>query len=493
MGGWEELPEPLLISIFNQLTASEALACGRVCSQWLAASRDGPLWKRLLCRDFSLKFSSTRLREGALGWLDEYRRLVDETPTVLHSVLHGHTDEVLHVAFSHAGDHFVTCSKDAKVLVWHIAGPDREVQLKATIDMKKEQNWVNTWGGRYNKTDSLLLVAGVINEIDGMISVLDTSNFSILWTVPNNPYDVMGAWVPGNLSGHLGEGQWLSGRMVDFEDEEFDEPCAMVQINTPNPSALKEYPEQRTILKMRGDHYDGTNYLRCLLVSEQTTLPSPHSHSPAVLQEDTKQRNGETFTLVFLCSQSTSVPHQIGFKQFRSEQRNIEDLEAAEEVRAPDHRVELHGHVVGIALDHSGRFLFANVRRWPSGAQPNGGEPPPIAQEIEMVVIDLKTLNILPKTFTGHKGFTDSTGAFYIYLDTSPLLVSSGSEDHKARVWDRHWGCNVATLHHDQCVNCVAFSPTDPQLLVTVSDDKTIKLWMSRAEKRQCVTEKFGI
>ena len=28
-------------------------------------------------------------------------------------------------------------------------------------------------------------------------------------------------------------------------------------------------------------------------------------------------------------------------------------------------------------------------------------------------------------------------GAFYIYLDTSPLLVSSGSEDCVARVWDR--------------------------------------------------------
>ena len=60
------------------------------------------------------------------------------------------------------------------------------------------------------------------------------------------------------------------------------------------------------------------------------------------------------------------ISHQIGFKQFRSEQRstdqNTEDLEA-QEVTAPDHRVELHGHVVGIALDHSGRFLFANVRR----------------------------------------------------------------------------------------------------------------------------------
>ena len=111
-------------------------------------------------------------------------------------------------------------------------------------------------------------------------------------------------------------------------------------------------------------------------------------------------------------------------------------------------------------------------------------------------------------------------GAFYIYLDTSPLLVSSGSEDHIARVWDRsvlktfstltplhdqstalpfpiieenklthrHWGCEVATLHHDQCVNCVAFSPTNRALLVTVSDDNTIKMWMSKAEQRKCVS-----
>lgn len=74
----------------------------------------------------------------------------------------------------------MTCSKDGKVLVWHIIGPNHEVKLKATIDMQKEQvqnqligrvksyfvqNWLNTWGGRFNKTDSLLLVAGVINDV----------------------------------------------------------------------------------------------------------------------------------------------------------------------------------------------------------------------------------------------------------------------------------------------------------------------------------------
>ena len=57
----------------------------------------------------------------------------------------------------------------------------------------------------------------------------------------------------------------------------------------------------------------------------------------------------------------------------------------------------------------SNTSIIILLPRWPLGAQPNRGEPPPIAQEIEMVVIDLNTLQILPKTFTGHKGFTDST------------------------------------------------------------------------------------
>ena len=62
------------------------------------------------------------------------------------------------------------------------------------------------------KTSCLIVVfLTVCCQIDGMISVLDTSNYSILWTVPNNPYDVMGAWVPRNLSAHVNEGQWLSG------------------------------------------------------------------------------------------------------------------------------------------------------------------------------------------------------------------------------------------------------------------------------------------
>ena len=58
------------------------------------------------------------------------------------------------------------------------------------------------------------------------------------------------------------------GRMVDFEDEEFDEPSAMVQLNTPDPTDLNAFPEQRTILRMR--------YFKTLIVQKPTYWGDHH-------------------------------------------------------------------------------------------------------------------------------------------------------------------------------------------------------------------------
>jgi len=46
----------------------------------------------------------------------------------------------------------------------------------------------------------------------------------------------------------------------------------------------------------------------------------------------------------------------------------------------------------------------------------------------------------------------------------------------------------VASLPHDSCVNCVAFSPATPGILATVSDDHTVKVWKSRALNRRYPT-----
>ena len=99
-----------------------------------------------------------------------------------------------------------------------------------------------------------------------------------------------------------------------------------------------------------------------------------------------------------------------------------------------------------------------------------------------------ETLNLfcsfLDIQYYGHKGYTDSLGAFYIYLDTSDTLVSSGSEDHRAYIWDKKYGCKLAVNSHENVVNSVAFNPLDSETLVTVGDDHKVKIWISKKKRR---------
>ena len=41
----------------------------------------------------------------------------------------------------------------------------------------------------------------------------------------------------------------------------------------------------------------------------------------------------------------------------------VQDVSAVPVISAPDHRIELAGHIVGVAVARDGRHLYANVRR----------------------------------------------------------------------------------------------------------------------------------
>lgn len=64
-------------------------------------------------------------------------------------------------------------------------------------------------------------------------------------------------------------------------------------------------------------------------------------------------------------------------------------------------------------------------------------------------------------------------------------MIFSGAEDKHGYLWDRHYGVCLAKFPHTDVVNCVAFNPRDPEMLVTTSDDNTIKIWRSRAKVDQ--------
>lgn len=146
-----------------------------------------------------------------------------------------------------------------------------------------------------------------------------------------------------------------------------------------------------------------------------------------------------------------------------------------------------------------------NSRAWPSGsvvADPM--QPPPIAEEIDLLVFDLKTMREVKRALRAHRAYTPNDECFFIFLDVSRDFVArwcsgagrglggagrggltadcplrSGAEDRHGYIWDRHYNICLAKLRHQDVVNSVVFSPQEQELLLTASDDATIKAWRS--------------
>lgn len=66
----------------------------------------------------------------------------------------------------------------------------------------------------------------------------------------------------------------------------------------------------------------------------------------------------------------------------------------------------------------------------------------------------------------------------------------SGAEDKFGYLWDRHYGVCLQKFPHKDVVNSVAFHPKNPEMLVTVSDDYTVKIWRSRHLEKLCKQER---
>ncbi|XP_046999141.1 F-box/WD repeat-containing protein 5 [Schistocerca americana] len=219
--------------------------------------------------------------------------------------------------------------------------------------------------------------------------------------------------------------------------------------------------------------------------------------------------------LIFTTGSKTYTPHLIGFKRITSvsfpqkldpgpslreriaararekELRNAEvpipepnwlDYnEVAHKFDKVDHVIDLHGHIIGMGLSPDHRYLYVNTRPWPRGyVITNPLDPPPIAQEIDIHVIDLVTLKEVGTMLRSHKAYTPNNECFFIFLDVSDEYVASGAEDRHGYLWDRHYGICLAKFPHSDVVSCVAFNPADPEMLVTASDDYTVKVWRSR-------------
>lgn len=252
--------------------------------------------------------------------------------------------------------------------------------------------------------------------------------------------------------------------------------------------------------------------------SEESSAAEECESDESSTTEDCEWKGMPEKYIIFTTGSKTYTPHQVGFKRIkhftfptrldpgpplrerlaqrlaREHERQNSDLfytnwldyeSVADKFDKVDHLIDLHGHIIGMGLSPDHRYLYVNTRPWPRGyVITNPFQPPPIAQEIDLHVIDLVTLKQVGTMLRAHKAYTPNNECFFIFLDVCNEYVASGAEDKHGYLWDRHYGVCLAKFPHNDVVNSVAFNPRDPEMLVTTSDDYTVKIWRSRAMAR---------
>ncbi|XP_053137873.1 F-box/WD repeat-containing protein 5 isoform X2 [Hemicordylus capensis] len=570
------LPDSILFEIFLYLDYTDVLSAGQACRQWHAVAQDEVLWKELFYRYYRVARDVPR-HPAAMSWSAEFQRLYDTIPCIEVQTLKEHSDQVLHLSFSHNGYMFASCSKDCTAKIW---SNDLRLSVLHSANMKK-YNWSYTQFSQFNADDSLLLVSGVFvgprTSSSGEIAVISL-DFTLLSRVRNKPYDVFGCWlnetnlISGNLHriGYLTSCSvlWLNNAFQGVESENMNVVKRLFKIQNLNASTIRtvmvvdcsRYDSPDLLLDRREPLAEGTSALPCPVIEhcsdgeeaaeeskqkaalelgeEEGGTPGARRRRAAgdgldrfltdiiegrvrpvmtefemetkvaqlLAQSRTKPPEPNLLSmegcpkkkyLIFTTGCLTYSPHQIGIKQILPHQMTTtgpvlgEERDSEKFFDSLDHVIDIHGHIIGMGLSPDHRYLYVNSRAWPQGCVISDPlQPPPIAEEIDLHVLDLKTMKEVKRALRAHRAYTPSDEFFFIFLDVSRDFVASGAEDRHGYIWDRHYDICVAKLRHDDVVNSVAFSPVEQELLLTASADSTIKVWRSPRTVRILHAEK---
>ncbi|CAG5130289.1 unnamed protein product [Candidula unifasciata] len=234
-----------------------------------------------------------------------------------------------------------------------------------------------------------------------------------------------------------------------------------------------------------------------------------HISQSSSLSRDLRLNPPREKLLIYTWGSETYIPHKVGIKRMKwtdftkgevtarrssmllpDVMENLHNM-AGNRRDKPDVTIEMHGHIVGLSLSPDHKYLYVNCRPWPKNyiiSDPQ--ESPPLAQEVEISTIDLTTFNFVGPVLRSHKAYTHSDECFFLNLDVSDDYVASGAEDRQGYLWDRHYGIPLYRFPHRNVVNCVAVNPQDSEILVTVSDDYTFKVWMSRCRAAELTGSK---
>lgn len=508
---WSVLATDPLISILNYLNGKDLENVSYVCRNWHDVSCLDIIWRRRFRLDFQIQDNMT-LPEYSTSWIKEYMRVTESIPSVEYKTIKVHSDEVLHVSFSNNGRMFGTCSKDATVKVFHARSP-YDIILDKNLGFATEHRWIYTQCSEFNSSDTLLLVSGRCPGMDwiGEIIILDLlDNFSVRSVAKINYFDAMGAWLNETcyLSQHAYHDQQssISLYMVKATDviqgTEFT-PCVFSCVTCC-------YYRTADITK-----YVGRDEGACMWKINDVNEHNEHSAAGSLVKEELKEqidknempprKKPKNFAntdsesvksyLLLLCFTGyvMDFPHRLGIKRIvqkptskfpvtkyftRSCKPQKFPLEQAF-LTEFDYFIDLDGIALGMTVSPCNRYVFANVRKSLIDIDQVRTNHLQLASNVVLHQYDLLTLKEV-KCFTGHKGLSSKTVSL-LAVSCTERYVTSGSEDKKGYLWDRHHGILLSIFSHNGIVNSVALNPCQRGMAISCGDDHIIRIWHSKS------------
>ncbi|XP_067660737.1 F-box/WD repeat-containing protein 5-like isoform X2 [Haliotis asinina] len=541
--GFQHLPDDLLLKIFSNLSVADLARASYTCQHWFRVSLDDLLWKGLFYHHWHIA-PSVPMAPGKHSWRQEFKRLYYYTPVLESENIGKHKDQVLHVSFSHNGQLFATCSKDGTVKVWTSSYP---ATLKYEHDMK-EFTWKYTQFSNFNESDTLLLVSGVHfgnMSTSGEIAVFSlTQNFELQCRVINKPYDVFGTWYDDThlLSGNLHwtrqlnscSALWLNKASQSIESERESVVMRLFRFLNTNASSI------RTIMISKN--------LTDTKVENMASKAAKPDRESVRCKSD---MNGESQSVKVVENSVHSVTSQTGSRQDIGNQINgriiyrPEYWEAAEvmnhSMECSLRQVEIEAALPCACCDSDDDMQpqpnnmcngFSDNCRLPTNntSEKHNTIKQKVSEQCDKLLIftmgsltytphqigikridSLKGDRTVGQTHCGDGGVRfllpdvdennhgidrpyDSVDEIFdmdghiIGMSLSP--DHSGAEDKHGYIWDRHYGICLHRFPHSDVVNCVAFNPVDSEVLITVSDDNTIKIWRSKNQEKQIKSSK---
>lgn len=264
--------------------------------------------------------------------------------------------------------------------------------------------------------------------------------------INNRPYDIFGTWLSDNfvISGNL---HWLA-RMVS---------TSVLWLNKANQELHSEYaPIMNQLYKF---YNQNASSIRGIMVANCPWLndvkkcdenSEDGSHDDDDDANDDFKNMGPKY-LIFSTGTRTYTPHQVGLKfvqnitfpktldrgpslkeriATKKQERMLQNSEpriepdwldydsVADHFDQVDVLIDLHGHIMGMCLSPDHRYLYVHCGPWPPHyiiSDPL--QPPPIAQEINIHVIDLTTLKTVDQIFQSHKSYSVDDGCYFIFMD----------------------------------------------------------------------------